>query len=214
MCCSGSTSGMSGIVSHLRRVLDEYVRHDNGWRTPPGTGPAPTTIQPPGSRPDTRADQTPTGPRWPDQRVQTCRIEDQVGPYDGVMAPHRLRRRIRPRCRSRRTGLRRPPHRRPPRPSRGCTEHRLTADEDGCGEDERGDRGDRRGVVFDVVRGDVHGRARHGPLSRFHGSTKLIFCLGCRHKVDRWAACRGYQEGDVCVGSGAAAGRCRIAAMD
>ena len=74
---------------HLRSVLAEYAQHYNGRRPPPKPPASPAPARPPGRRPLPGADQAPTRPRRPHQRIRAGRVEDQVNISGGVLEPHR-----------------------------------------------------------------------------------------------------------------------------
>ncbi|ABW13770.1 hypothetical protein Franean1_4390 [Parafrankia sp. EAN1pec] len=73
---------------HLRTVLSEYARHYNGRRPHRAL-----RLQPP--RPDhpiaDGTDQAPACPRWPDQRIRTSRLKDQINAGGRVLAPRMSR---------------------------------------------------------------------------------------------------------------------------
>ncbi|MFD8378467.1 integrase core domain-containing protein [Streptomyces sp. NPDC059679] len=73
---------------HLRAMLNEYIQHYNG-RTPPQTTTPPATARPPHRRSFPRADQAPTAPRRPHQRIRTSGVETQVITRGRVVEPRR-----------------------------------------------------------------------------------------------------------------------------
>src|ERR1039457_259643 len=96
---------------HLQSVLAEYARHYNGRRPhrgrqlrpgrarpplqrttpPPRPPPPPAPARPPHRRPVPEADQAPTRPRRPHQRIRASRIEAQIKAIGRVLEPHRIR---------------------------------------------------------------------------------------------------------------------------
>jgi len=75
---------------HLRSVLAGYQAHYNG-RRPQSQPPAPpATARPPRRRPLPEADQAPTRPGRPHQRIRAGSVEAQVKTGGRVLEPHKL----------------------------------------------------------------------------------------------------------------------------
>jgi putative transposase len=70
----------------LRTVLAEYGAHCNGRRP----HRAQRLLPPSRPGPSPAADQTPTDPWRPDQRIRTCSLKPQVNPDSRVLEPDRL----------------------------------------------------------------------------------------------------------------------------
>jgi putative transposase len=76
---------------HLRLVLAEYVRHDNGRRPHRARETSSTATDPPRGRPSLRTDQASTGSWWLDQRVRTGGMKPLLSAGGRLLEPHRLR---------------------------------------------------------------------------------------------------------------------------
>jgi hypothetical protein len=85
---------------HLRIVLAEYIRHDNG-RRPHRAWPSPTATNPPRRGPQPRTHQTSACAGWLDQRVRTDSMKLLLTISDRLLEPHRVIYAIshHPRCR-------------------------------------------------------------------------------------------------------------------